>query len=133
MAPTDNLDSLKAPGKGLRVASYLLSALPAAALLMSAFMKLTRNPQLVEGAPHLGWPVEVLVALGFVELGCTVLYLVPRTAVLGAVLLTGYMGGAIATHVRIGEPYLAQLAFGVVIWLGLWLREPRLKALLPLR
>jgi hypothetical protein len=111
----------------------VLSALPAALLLFSAVGKLTRNPQLVEGAPHLGWPVEVLVALGWVELGCTLLYLVPRTAVLGAVLLTGYMGGAVATHLRIGEPFVFQLLFGVVLWLALWLREPRLKALLPLR
>jgi hypothetical protein len=122
-----------APGRLVRWLSYALSVLPAAALLMSAFMKLTRNPQLVEGAPHLGWPVEVLVVLGFVELGCTVIYLVPRTAVLGAVLLTGYMGGAVATHVRIGEPFVTQVLFGVVLWLALWLREPRLKALLPLR
>jgi hypothetical protein len=121
------------PAKWLRVTSSALSALPAAALLMSATMKLTRNPQLVEGAPHLGWPVEVLFVLGFVELGCTVLYLVPRTAVLGAVLLTGYLGGAVATHVRIGEPFVAPLLLGVVLWLALWLRDPRLKALLPLR
>jgi hypothetical protein len=121
------------PGKLVRWVSWALSALPAAALLLSAFMKLTRNPQLVEGAPHLGWPVEVLFVLGFVELGCTVIYLVPRTSVLGAVLLTGYMGGAVATHVRIGEPVVTQVLFGVVLWFALWLREPRLKALLPLR
>ncbi len=133
MAQTSEAQGQAATGKWLRLTSYLLSALPAAALLLSAIMKLTRNPQLVEGAPHLGWPVEVLVALGFVELGCTVIYLIPRTAILGAVLLTGYMGGAIATHVRIGEPFLAQLLLGVLIWLALWLREPRLKALLPLR
>jgi hypothetical protein len=133
MAQTTEAGGPATPGKWPRVLGYLLSALPAAGLVMSAFMKLTRNPQLVEGAPHLGWPVEVLVALGFVELGCTVIYLVPRTAVLGAVLLTGYMGGAVATHVRIGEPFVAQVLFGVALWLGLWLREPRLKALLPLR
>jgi hypothetical protein len=121
------------PGKLVRWLSWALSALPAAALLMSASMKLTRNPQLVEGAPRLGWPVEVLFVLGFVELGCTAIYLVPRTAVLGAVLLTGYLGGAVATHVRIGEPFVAPVLFGVVLWLALWLREPRLKALLPLR
>jgi len=120
-------------GKGLLITSWVLSALPSGLLLFSAFGKLSRTPQLVEGAPHLGWPVEVLFVLGWVELGCTVLYLVPRTAVLGAVLLTGYMGGAIATHLRIGEPFVIQLLFGMVPWLALWLREPRLKALLPFR
>jgi len=133
MSRDDEVQGAAVPGRWLRRLSYLLSALPAAGLLMSATMKLTRSPQAVEGAPHLGWPVEVLVVLGFVELGCTVIYLVPRTAILGAVLLTGYLGGAVATHVRIGEPFVAPLLFGVVLWLALWLREPRLKALLPLR
>jgi hypothetical protein len=61
-----------------------------------------------------------------------VCYLIPRTAVLGAVLLTGYLGGAIATHARLGEPFVAPIILGVVVWAGLWLRDPRLRALLPL-
>jgi hypothetical protein len=121
-------------GTWTRRISYLLSALPAAMLVMSAGMKLSGNRQAMEQASsQLGWPPTVMFALGLVELGCTVIYLVPRTSVLGAVLLTGYLGGAVATHVRVGDPFVAPLAVGVVVWLALWLREPRLKALLPLR
>ena len=121
-------------GTWTRRISFQLSALPAAMLVMSAGMKLSGNRQAMEQASsQLGWPPTVMLALGLVELGCTVIYLVPRTSVLGAVLLTGYLGGAVATHVRVGDPFIAPLAVGVVVWLALWLREPRLKALLPLR
>ena len=74
-----------------------------------------------------------MLPLGILELLCVVVYLVPNTAILGAVLLTGYMGGAILAHLRIGESILFQIALGLVIWLGLYLREPRLRELLPLR
>jgi hypothetical protein len=74
-----------------------------------------------------------LVPIGLLELLCAVLYLVPQTALLGAVLLTGYLGGAVATHLRIGEPFVLPLVLGVLIWAGLWLRDPRLRGLLPLR
>lgn len=71
--------------------------------------------------------------LGFVEIGCVVIYLIPRTSILGAVLLAAYLGGAVATHVRVGDPFWAPILCGVALWLGLWLREPRLKALVPFR
>ena len=87
----------------------------------------------MEGFKKSGYPEGVLLGLGIVELTCTILYLIPQTAVLGAILLTGYMGGAIATHLRMGEPYAFQIVFGVLIWGGLYLREPRLRAILPLR
>jgi hypothetical protein len=67
------------------------------------------------------------------ELSCTAIYLIPATSVLGAILLAGYMGGAICTHWRVGDPFFAQAAVGFFVWLGLYLREPRLKALIPLR
>ena len=82
-------------------AGRILSTLPVLMLLMSGVMKLLQPPDLVEGFAKLGWPVSVAVGLGIVELACTVLYAIPRTSVLGAILLTGYLGGAIATHVRI--------------------------------
>jgi hypothetical protein len=81
----------------------------------------------------LGYPESLARPLGIVELACTIIYLVPQTAVLGAILLTGYMGGAIATHVRVGDPYFVQIGMGVMLWLGLYLRDARLRALLPLR
>lgn len=114
-------------------AGWVLSALPMPLLIMSAAMKFAGNTQVAEGFAHLGWPMSAAVALGVTELACVALYLVPRTAVLGAVLLTGYMGGAMATHARIGEMFVVQAVLPIVAWLGLYLRDPRVRALLPLR
>jgi hypothetical protein len=100
---------------------------------MSAAMKFAMPADAVEGFEHLGWPRELAIALGIIELTCTVLYLIPQTAVLGAILLTGYLGGAIATHVRIEEGFVPPLILGVLVWLGLYLRDRRLRALVPLR
>jgi hypothetical protein len=111
----------------------VLSVLPVPLLLFSAFMKFKQPPEMAPQFSKLGWDMNLAFALGVVEVTCTLLYLIPPTAVLGAILLTGYMGGAIATHVRLGEPFYMQVGLGVVIWLGLYLREPRLRALLPLR
>jgi len=119
--------------KPVRTVGLILSVLPALLLLFSGCMKLVKAQQVVEGMTHLGWPERLAMPLGIVEIACTILYLLPGTAVLGAILLTGYMGGAIATHVRIGEPFITQAALGVALWLGLYLRDPRLRALLPLR
>jgi hypothetical protein len=91
----------------------------------------------VEGTTELGYPESVVVGIGIIELVCLVVYLIPRTTVLGAVLLTGYFGGAIASHVRIGSPLFTHVLFpiyvAVLIWGGLFLREGRLRALIPLR
>jgi hypothetical protein len=81
----------------------------------------------------LGYQESALTGIGLLELACTALYLIPQTAFLGALLLTGYLGGAIATHVRIGEPFTAPLVLGILVWVGLYLRESRLKALAPIR
>ncbi len=110
-----------------------LSALATLALLGSATMKLTRNPDMLAQLGAAGFPAEQVPTIGAVELACVVLYAVPRTSVLGAVLLTGYLGGAVCAHVRVGEPFAAALVLGVLTWAGLYLREPRLRALLPLR
>lgn len=111
----------------------ILSAVPVLFLIMSAVMKLSRRPEVVEGFKKFGFPEDALLPIGLVESLCVVLYLVPWTRVLGAVLLTGYLGGAIVTHVRVGDNFFAPLAMGVLLWLGLFLRVPRLGALLPLR
>jgi hypothetical protein len=71
--------------------------------------------------------------LGILELSCVVIYLIPQTAVIGAILLTGYLGGAICSHWRVGDPVYTHIVLGILIWLGLWLREDRLKPLMPLR
>jgi hypothetical protein len=82
---------------------------------------------------HLGLPESMIIPLGILEATCTVIYLIPATSVLGAILLAGYMGGAICTHWRVGDPLVGQIAIALVIWLAIYLREPRLKALIPLR
>ena len=101
---------------------------------MSAVIKfIPPSKEVAEGFEHLGWPLRYAVALGVVELTCILLYAIPQTAVLGAILVTGYMGGAIATHVRVGDNFVIQALIPILAWLGLYLRDPRLRALLPLR
>lgn len=111
----------------------VLSTLPVLLLLFSGVMKVMRAAPVLEGFPKLGYPEGLAVGIGVLELVCTALYVWPRTAVLGAVLLTGYLGGATATHVRVGEPFIAPVILGVLLWGGLYLRDARLRALLPLR
>jgi DoxX-like family len=110
-----------------------LTVLPSLMFLFSAFLKLKGGPELDQGMAHLGLPPSMVVPLAILELTCVAVYLIPATSVLGAVLLTGYLGGAICTHWRVGDPFWTQILIGLVLWLGLYLREPRLKALLPLR
>jgi len=110
----------------------VLSVLPCLMLLFSATMKFFPSPEAEKGFAHLGIPMGHAVGLGVLELACTLLYLFPRTRVLGAVLLTGYLGGAIQTHLRVGDPFIVQALLGVMLWGGVWLRDPRLRALLPL-
>lgn len=108
----------------------MLAALP---FLFSFAMKLSGSPQVQEGMAHLGWPAAAIGTLAFLEALSMLLYLLPASSVLGAVVLTGYLGGAIATHLRIGEPVYLHVVIGVLIWLGLFLRDPRLHVLLPVR
>jgi hypothetical protein len=112
-----------------RVITWVVSLL----FLFSGVMKLVGGPEVKEGMAHLGLAGSLMIPLAVLEIACTAVYLIPATSVLGAVLLTGYIGGAICTHWRVGDPVLGQVVIGLVIWLGIYLREPRLKALLPLR
>ena len=120
--------------KKVLVASYVLSVLPVLMLLMSGVMKLLKPAPVVEGFGKFGCPEHLIVVLGVLEIACTVIYLIPRTSFLGAILVTGYLGGATATHVRVGDPaFCAPAMLGVLVWGGLYLRDPRLRALIPLR
>ena len=112
-----------------RVITVVVSLL----FLISAVMKFMGGVEVKEGMGHLGLPESMIIPLGILELACTVVYLIPATSVLGAILLAGYIGGAICTHWRVGDPFLPQVAIGLVIWLGVYLREPRLRALIPFR
>ena len=123
--------------KGRLWTGRILSTLPVLFMLMDGVMKLMKPDFVVKATVQLGFPENVIVPLGITVLICTILYAVPRTAILGAILLTGYLGGAVATHVRSGDPLfshiLAPVYFAVILWIGLYLREPRLSALVPLR
>ena len=114
-------------------AGRIMSALPVLMLLLSGVMKLMKPVSVLEGFVGLGYPESLTVGVGIVEIACAVLYVIPRTSVLGAILLTGYLGGATATHLRIGEPFFIPIVLGVLVWGGLYLRDERLRALLPLR
>jgi hypothetical protein len=105
---------------------------------MDSIMKLLALPVVLEASSALGFTGEFMARmLGAVLIACTVLYAVPRTSVLGAILLTGYLGGAVATHVRVGNPMFSHVLFGVYvgvfIWAGIYLRDPKLQALFPIR
>jgi hypothetical protein len=110
-----------------------ISALVSLPFLMSALLKLSGRPEVAEGFAHLGLPDSLRVPLAVLELSCLVVYLIPATSVTGAILLTGYIGGAICTHWRVGDPFYVQIVLGLLVWLGLYLRESRLKALVPVR
>lgn len=114
-------------------AGRILSALPALFLLLDGIAKLVKPAAVVEATVQLGYLDSVIVGLGVVLVACTILYLIPRTAVLGAILLTGYLGGAVATHVRVGGPVfsiLMPVILGVMLWGGLYLRDGRVRFLL---
>lgn len=132
---TPGLITAVSPGKLWtgRVISWLIAAF----MLLDAAMKLIRPAPVVQAFARTGWPVELSVVLGIILLISTVLYLIPQTAILGAILLTGYLGGAVATNLRLENPLFSNtlfpVYFGILLWLALWLRDPRIRALIPLR
>jgi hypothetical protein len=114
----------------------VVSALAVLFFLMDGIMKLVKPPIVVKSTVDLGYPESTILPIGIVLLVCTVVYVIPRTSVLGAILLTGYLGGAVATHVRVGAgafPIVFPIVFGVLVWGGLFLRDARVRALIPLR
>jgi hypothetical protein len=111
----------------------VLSALAVLFMLWDGVMKVMVLAPVVESNAHLGLPANLAVGIGIVELVCVVVYVIPRTAVLGAVLLTGYLGGATAIHVRIGDPFYFPIMMGVLLWGGLLFTDDRLRTVFPLR
>jgi len=111
----------------------ILSVVAVLMLLLSASGKVMKSAQVLQGFAEFGYRESVVVAIGITEILCTLLYVIPRTSVLGAIVLTGYLGGAVATHLRIGDPkFIAPAIVGVVVWGGLYLRDERVRALIPL-
>jgi hypothetical protein len=122
-----------APGRAARITGWLLTSLVALFLLFDSVTKLLQLPAVAEATVQMGFPATTVPVIGGTLLACLVLYLIPRTAVLGAVLLTGYLGGAVCAQLRIEAPVLGYLLFpvytGVLVWLGLYLRSAALRAL----
>jgi hypothetical protein len=132
-----NMDSVSAPSKGQLWTGRVLSTLAVLFLLFDSTLKFLKPQAVIEGTVSLGYPVTVITPLGITLLICTILYLIPMTRVLGAILLTGYLGGAVATHVRHGDPVFSHILFptylGAFLWLGLYLRDPALRSFIPFR
>jgi hypothetical protein len=115
-------------------AGRIISALMVAFLLFDGGVKVMRMAPAVDATVRLGYPARLLLAIGIAELSCTILFAIPRTAILGAILVTGYLGGATATQVRLEDPwFFFPVVIGVLVWAGLYLRDERLRALIPLR
>lgn len=111
----------------------IISALPVLLFVATGMFGVLKPAAAMQGAAHYGFPEGTLLRITIVEIVCAILYVIPRTAVLGAILLTGYLGGAVVTHVRVGEPFFIPLIVGIMVWAGLYLRDARLRVLIPLR
>ena len=114
-------------------AGRILTGLVVLVFVFTAALGMLNPAAAAQGFAHYGYPPGSMVPIAVVDWACVLLYAIPRTSVLGAILLTGYLGGAISTHVRAGEPFFLPLGVGVIVWLGLFLRDARLRALVPLR
>lgn len=129
------METTNTPSKAALWIGWVVSVLPFVGLILSGVAKLVMpsSPDLDENLKHIGWRADQIPTLAVIEIVSAVLLIIPKTALVGAILVTGYMGGAIATHMRVGDPFVMQALFPILAWLGLWLREPRLWPLLPLR
>ena len=126
------METEKTNSKGMLWAGRIITALCVLFLIVDGGMKAVKAIPSMEGSIQLGWPENLVQGAGLVLLGCTALYLIPRTAILGAILLTGYLGGATAIMVRTDTPYLFPIIFGVFVWVGIFLRHEKLRKLIPL-
>jgi hypothetical protein len=134
MSAVASLSGSSSPKRGALWTGRVVGALPALAMILSGAMKLSHNPKVVEAFVHkFGYSEDALLGIGILELACVLVYLVPRTTFLGSVLMTAYLGGAVATHVRVNDAFVIPVVLGVLVWVGLYLREPRLRALAPLQ
>lgn len=136
-ARTTPAETIARPSTAMRWGGRILTGIPVAFLIVDGVMKLANVKAVADAMPLLGWPAGLAAPLGILLLSCVALYVIPQTAVLGAILLTGYLGGAVATHVRIGDPLFSHVLFptyiGAMIWGGLFLRDARVRALIPFR
>lgn len=130
----ENELNVAGPSKKVYWIGWVLGVLPSLLLLFSATGKFFKPDGMEEALKPLGWRMDQMTMLGIIEAAVAIVYLIPRTVVLGAILITGYMGGAIATHVRIDDYFIVvHILIGVLVWLGVWLRDPRVRHLIPFR
>jgi len=131
----DSATQVAMPSKAQKWTSYVLSTLVVLFLLMDSGMKVLKLPMVLDASAKLGFSAPVVFTIGVILLLCVILYAIPQTSVLGAILLTGYLGGAVCTHLRLGNPLFGYILFptylGALLWLGLYLREPHVRALIP--
>jgi hypothetical protein len=127
---TQPLQAAKSTSKGSVWASRIITGLCVLFLLFDAIMKIIREVHSVEGSAKLGWPIDSIQGLGIVLLLFTIIYMIPRIAVIGAILLTAYLGGAVAIMVRVQEPYWFPIIFGILVWAGLYFRNEKFRALI---
>jgi DoxX-like family len=135
MATTDvTLDATARPARSAIWIGRIVSALPVLALAFSAVLKIHRSPEMLQfWTGKFGYAERTATPIGVVELLCAVLYVIPQTAALGAALVTAYFGAAVATHVRVGDPFAIPVVLGVLVWIGLWLRDERIRSVFPFR
>ncbi len=125
--PADTSKKMMWTGRGI-------SALVVVLMLLAAIVKLLQLESVIQGFAQAGFAARLVPTVGVIELACTAVYLIPRTRFLGAILMTGLLGGAVATNVRVGDPtWIAPAVLGLLVWLGLFLRDARLRALIPAR
>ncbi len=128
------MQSTNAVSKTTLWTGRVMSVLPVLLILLGCVMKLMKHPSVLEGFARAGVPERLILPVGLIELVCVVLYLIPRTSVLGAILMTGLLGGATITTLRVGDPtFPMPVILGMLAWGGLYLRDVRLRALIPLR
>lgn len=124
---------MQSPGKAAMWTGRIISLLVGLIFFMAGGSKLFGGPEVAQGFEHAGWPATLITTVAALEIISAIIYLIRPFSILGAILLTGFMGGAIATHVRLEQPVYAHIGIGIFIWLGLFLREPRLRVLIPVR
>lgn len=123
---------MEQPHRGAVISGWIISTLIILFMLVDGIGHVMKFPPYVKGTMDVGYPQSVIMPLGLVELVIALLYAIPRTRILGAILLTAYFGGATATHVRMGQPFYFPIVFGILVWLGLYLRDTRLRTYIPL-
>ena len=126
------METEKSNSKGMLWTGRIITVLCVLFLIVDGGMKVVKAIPSMEGTVRLGWPENLVQGAGLILLSCTALYIIPRTAILGAILLTGYLGGATAIMVRTNTPYLFPIIFGVFVWVGIFLRNEKLRKLIPL-